>query len=97
MVAGELPIKELNLWLPLLNDKAAAMRTFWVAQTIRGELPFDSNNCVRGKGFTGVIGTNAVVYSDGPPKFDKRNNHLTTQLVRHILIQKASYSRGTTS
>ncbi len=76
MVAGDLPIRELNLWLPLLNDKAAAMRTFWVAQTIRGELPFDSQNCVRGKGFTGVIGTNAVVYSDGPPKFDKAEQSL---------------------
>ena len=75
-VAGDRPINEMNLWLPLLNDKAAAMRTFWVAQTIRGELPFDSNNCVRGKGFTGVIGTNAVVYSDGPPKFDKAEQSL---------------------
>lgn len=76
MVAGDLPIKELNLWLPLLNDKAAAMRTFWVAQTIRGEVPYDANNCVRGKGFTGIIGTNAVVYSDGPPEFDKAEQSL---------------------
>jgi hypothetical protein len=75
-VAGERPINEMNLWLPLLNDKAAAMRTFWVAQTIRGELPYDASNCVRGKGFTGVIGTNAVVYSDGPPKFDKAEQSL---------------------
>jgi hypothetical protein len=76
MVAGEDAINEMNLWLPLLKDKAAAMRTFWVAQTIRGELPFDSQNCVRGKGFTGVIGTNAVVYSDGPPKFDQKEQSL---------------------
>jgi hypothetical protein len=75
-VAGSFAIKEMNLWLPLLNDKAAAMRTFWVAQTIRGELPLESRNCVRGKGFTGVIGTNAVVYSDGPPKFDKEEQSL---------------------
>jgi hypothetical protein len=75
-VAGERAINEMNLWLPLLNDKAAAMRTSWVAQTIRGELPFDSQNCVRGKGFTGVIGTNAVVYSDGPPKFDQAEQSL---------------------
>ena len=75
-VAGNYAIKEMNLWLPLLNDKAAAMRTFWVAQTIRGELPFESQNCVRGKGFTGVIGTNAVVYSDVPPKFDKEERSL---------------------
>jgi len=75
-VAGDYAINEMNLWLPLLNDKAAAMRTFWVAQTIRGELPLDSQNCVRGKGFTGVIGTNAVVYSDGPPKFDQAEQSL---------------------
>jgi hypothetical protein len=70
-VAGDRAIKEMNLWLPLLNDKAAAMRTFWAAQTIKGELPIASQNCVRGKGFSGVIGTNAAVYSDGPPKFDQ--------------------------
>jgi hypothetical protein len=52
------------------------MRTFWVAQTIRGELPIDSQNCVRGKGFSGVIGTNAAVYSDGPPTFDKEEQSL---------------------
>jgi len=76
MVSGDYAINEMNLWLPLLNDKAAAMRTFWVAQTIRGELPYDSQNCVRGKGFTGVIGTNAAVYSDGPPKFDQNEQSL---------------------
>ena len=75
-VAGDRAIKEMNLWLPLLKDKAAAMRTFWVAQTIRGELPIDSKNCVRGKGFSGVIGTNAAVYSDGPPTFDKEEQSL---------------------
>lgn len=76
MVAGESAINEMNLWLPLLKDKAAAMRTFWVAQTISGELPLDSKNCVSGKGFTGVIGTNAVVYSDGPPTFDQAEQSL---------------------
>jgi hypothetical protein len=75
-VAGNRAINEMNLWLPLLKDQAAAMKTFWVAQTIRGELPYDANNCVRGKGFTGVIGTNAVVYSDGPPTFDKAEQSL---------------------
>ena len=75
-VSGDFAINEMNLWLPLLNDRAAAMRTFWVAQTIRGELPFESQNCVTGKGFTGVIGTNAAVYSDGPPKFDQSEQSL---------------------
>ena len=94
MVAGDLAISEMNLWLPLLNDKAAAMRTFWVAQTIRGELPFDSQNCVRGKGFTGVIGTNAVVYSDGPPKFDKAEQSLNYTVGASHLDSKGEIFRG---
>jgi hypothetical protein len=93
-VAGEQAINEMKLWLPLLNDKAAAMRTFWVAQTIRGELPFDSQNCVRGKGFTGVIGTNAVVYSDGPPKFDKIEQSLNYTVGASHLDSKGEIFRG---
>jgi hypothetical protein len=93
-VAGANAIKEMNLWLPLLNDKAAAMRTFWVAQTIRGELPLESQNCVRGKGFTGVIGTNAVVYSDGPPKFDKEEQSLNYTVGASHLDSKGDLFKG---
>jgi hypothetical protein len=93
-VAGDLAISEMNLWLPLLNDRAAAMRTFWIAQTIRGELPFDSQNCVRGKGFTGVIGTNAVVYSDGPPKFDKAEQSLNYTVGASHLDSKGELFKG---
>jgi hypothetical protein len=70
------------------------MRTFWVAQTIRGELPFDSQNCVRGKGFTGVIGTNAVVYSDGPPKFDKAEQSLNYTVGASHLDSKGELFKG---
>jgi hypothetical protein len=93
-VSGDSAIKEMNLWLPLLNDKAAAMRTFWVAETIRGELPFESQNCVRGKGFTGVIGTNAVVYSDGPPKFDKEEQSLNYTVGASHLDSKGDLFKG---
>jgi hypothetical protein len=93
-VAGDYAIKEMNLWLPLLNDKAAAMRTFWVAQTIRGELPLESRNCVSGKGFTGVIGTNAVVYSDGPPKFDKDEQSLNYTVGASHLDSKGELFKG---
>jgi hypothetical protein len=93
-VSGDYAIKEMNLWLPLLNDKAAAMRTFWVAQTIRGELPLESQNCVAGKGFTGVIGTNAVVYSDGPPKFDKAEQSLNYTVGASHLDSKGELFKG---
>ena len=84
----------MNLWLPLLNDKAAAMRTFWAAQTIKGELPIDSQNCVRGKGFSGVIGTNAAVYSDGPPTFDKEEQSLNYTVGASHLDSKGELFKG---
>ena len=93
-VAGNRAINEMNLWLPLLKDQAAAMKTFWVAQTIRGELPFDSSICVRGKGFTGVIGTNAVVYSDGPPTFDKAEQSLNYTVGASHLDSKGELFKG---
>ena len=93
-VSGDEAISEMNLWLPMLNDKAAAMRTFWVAQTIRGELPFDSQKCVSGKGFTGVIGTNAVVYSDGPPKFDQTEQSLNYTVGASHLDSKGELFKG---
>ena len=93
-VAGDRAIKEMNLWLPLLNDKAAAMRTFWAAQTIKGELPIDSQNCVRGKGFSGVIGTNAAVYSDGPPTFDKEEQSLNYTVGASHLDSKGELFKG---
>ena len=93
-VAGDRAIKEMNLWLPLLNDKAAAMRTFWVAQSIKGELPIDSKNCVRGKGFSGVIGTNAAVYSDGPPTFDKEEQSLNYTVGASHLDSKGELFKG---
>ena len=93
-VAGDFAIKEMNLWLPLLNDKAAVMRSFWVAQSIRGELPLESRNCVAGKGFTGVIGTNAVVYSDGPPKFDKEEQSLNYTVGASHLDSKGELFKG---
>lgn len=93
-VAGDRAIKEMNLWLPLLNDKAAAMRSFWVAQSIKGELPIDSQNCVRGKGFTGVIGTNAAVYSDGPPTFDKEEQSLNYTVGASHLDSRGELFKG---
>jgi hypothetical protein len=75
--AGERAIRELNLWLPFISDKAAAMKTMWTIRTIDGQLGGDLSKCAMGSGFTGVIGTNASVYSDGPPKLDQATNSLS--------------------
>lgn len=67
--AGERSIKHFNAWLPLISDKATAMRTRWNLQSVEDQSG-QYSQCAAGKGLVGVINSNASVYSDGPPTFN---------------------------
>jgi hypothetical protein len=73
--AGERSIKHFNAWLPLISDKATAMRTRWNLQTVE-DRSGQYDQCSAGKGLVGVINSNASVYSDGPPTFNKATGTL---------------------
>lgn len=73
--AGERSIKHFNAWLPLISDKATAMRTRWNLQSVE-DRSGQYNQCSAGKGLVGVINSNASVYSDGPPTFNKATGTL---------------------
>lgn len=73
--AGERSIKHFNAWLPLISDKASAMRTRWNLQSVEDQSG-QYNQCSAGKGLVGVINSNASVYSDGPPTFNKSTGTL---------------------
>jgi hypothetical protein len=75
-VAGQGALDEINAWLPLLSNKASNMKSFWTVKTISGQLPFDLSKCPNTSGVTGFIGTNASVYSDGPPTYDSNSGTL---------------------
>jgi hypothetical protein len=61
----------MNAWLPVLSDKAFNMKTLWQFATIRSPMPPEVAACDKTGGVVGTVGTNASVYSDGPPTFDK--------------------------
>ena len=73
--AGERSIRHFNAWLPLISDKATAMRTRWNLQSVE-DRSGQYNQCSAGKGLVGVINSNASVYSDGPPTFNKATGTL---------------------
>lgn len=73
--AGERSIRHFNAWLPLISDKATAMRTRWNLQTVE-DRSGQYDQCSAGKGLVGVINSNASVYSDGPPTFNKATGTL---------------------
>lgn len=73
--AGERSIKHFNAWLPLISDKASAMRTRWNLQNVE-DRSGQYSQCSAGKGLVGVINSNASVYSDGPPTFNRATGTL---------------------
>jgi hypothetical protein len=72
--AGQQALEDFRLWNPLLSDKPMAMRTLWSLRSISNSDP-STMMCSR-PGLSGLVTTNAAVYSDGPPSFDKESQSL---------------------
>ena len=72
--AGPDALEDFRLWTPLLADKPMAMRTMWSIRSI-GNFDPAIQSCNR-QGLSGLVTTNAAVYSDGPPTFDKESQSL---------------------
>ena len=76
-ISGQRAIDEMNAWLPVLSDKAFNMKTLWQFATIRSPMPPEVAACDKSGGVVGTVGTNASVYSDGPPSFDKTDGAMS--------------------
>lgn len=72
--AGQQALEDFKLWNPLLADKPMAMRTVWSLRSISNSDP--AIRACDGQGLSGLVTTNAAVYSDGPPSFDKDSQSL---------------------
>ena len=72
--AGKEALDDFKLWNPLLEDKPLAMRTMWSLRSITNSDP--AIQACDGRGLSGLVTTNAAVYSDGPPSFDKESQSL---------------------
>ena len=71
-----------RLWMPLLKDKATKSNSFWKARN----LDFGANDALRScssknSELVGIVSTNSLVYSAGPPEFNS-----TTQSIEYKLL-----------
>ena len=73
---GNNNIPEFKDWLPILGDKAIGMKSYWSAYTIAGNVDGNVTQCISQKGFAGVVTTNSVVYSSGPPTYNRADQTL---------------------
>ena len=72
--SGQEALDDFKLWNPLLEDKPMAMRSMWSLRSITNSDPA-IRDC-DGQGLSGLVTTNAAVYSEGPPSFDKDSQSL---------------------
>lgn len=86
--SGQLSIKELNLWLPRLNNTATATPAYWNMRTITTEEAASANKCFQDPSqITGIVTTNSTVYTSGPPAYDKSTGQLDYQVAAPHFMQ----------
>jgi hypothetical protein len=71
-------VDEYLAWLPALGDKAQALPSAWVVQTMSNYQVSDQiQKCLnQTDSLAGIVTTNAAEYLDGPPVYDKVNRAL---------------------
>jgi hypothetical protein len=67
----ETSFSQLELWSDFLQDKASALPSYWSVRTLSNDEMNRAPDCIKtATGVTGIVSTNATLYSEGPPSFD---------------------------
>ncbi len=80
--SGKDAIEMAGYWIPLVKDKATSSRTSWTVRNLESGEDADVSQCSSGDGkLAGIVTTNALVYSAGPPKYNKAEGSLDYQVL----------------
>ena len=80
--SGSEAIEMAGFWLPLVNDKATTSNTYWNVRTLGGNQDPDVARCSNDSSkLAGVVTTNSLVYSAGPPSYNKAEGSLDYKLL----------------
>jgi hypothetical protein len=84
---------EYALWNNYIKDKANASPGFWTARSL--DVPSSSAQCFKDSSkFIGVVTTNAMMYSGGPPSFNKELGTLEYKVGAPHLTSKGEVFKG---
>lgn len=88
-----LAFTEYAAWSQLLNEQASASPTVWTVRTL--QIPGDANGCFRDPNLLlGVVTTNSMIYSPGPPTFNRAQGTLDYRLSSPHLTSKRTVFVG---
>lgn len=97
----DIPIKWLNYWMPITGDKATASPGVWSIRNLGPSEMNNSSNCYdsnsyKEKRVTGMVTSNAMITTPGPPLFDKQEQALIYQVAGpHFERDGKTLFRGT--
>jgi hypothetical protein len=95
--SGEDAFDQAKLWLPLINDKASTSQSVWTVRTLEfNQANWNIRNCsASGSQLSGVVTTNSLVYSAGPPSYNPQTQTLDYKLISPHLNADETDAIGT--
>ena len=82
-------------WIKILKDKATTSNSYWSVRTLLGEGSDQVYRCARNSSeVTGVVTTNSLVYSAGPPEFNKEEQTLDYKLLSPHYAANGEVAKG---
>jgi hypothetical protein len=93
--AGQDAIEMAGFWLPLVKDKATTSRTYWNVRTLESYQADDISRCSdRDGNLSGIVTTNSLVYSAGPPTYNKAEGSLDYKVLSPHLTATGEVAIG---
>lgn len=94
--SGQDAFDQARLWLPLINDKATTSQSIWTVRTLDFNQENNVQNCSANNAqLSGVVTTNSLVYSAGPPIYNKQSQTLDYKLISPHFNSDGSEAIGT--
>ncbi|CAN2219266.1 hypothetical protein MCEPAE42_01185 [Candidatus Nanopelagicaceae bacterium] len=95
--SGKDAIDQAALWLPLIKDTASKSLQYWSFRTLNmGGEGQDVQRCSNGSSdISGIVTTNALTYSAGPPAYNKNEGSLDYKVLAPHFTSKGDLAVGT--
>ena len=94
--SGDIAFEVASLYLPMIGDKASSSGDFWSvkSQGTNGAEP-NVADCSKDKSVvSGIVTTNAMVYTASPPSFNKQNQSLDYRILSPHLNETGKENLG---
>jgi hypothetical protein len=93
--SGQEAIDMAGYWLPLVKDKATTSRTYWNVRTLEGYQDESLSRCSdRDGNLAGIVTTNSLVYSAGPPTYNRAEGSLDYKVLSPHLTATGEVAIG---